>query len=119
MDRFDMRLALSAVPTEELLLGESHEECSETVRLRVIQCQQRQYERQGKLNSELTGSEVQKELNASELLAKEFMMIATRLQLSARACHRALRVARTLADMNADQGIENRHIMEALSYRQL
>jgi len=114
-----MRLTLSAVPTEELLLGESHEECSGTVRARVMKCQQRQYERQGKLNSELTGSEVQKELNASETLSKEFMVIATRLQLSARACHRALRVARTLADMNADLEIENRHIMEALSYRQL
>jgi len=119
LDRFDMRLALSAVPTEELLLGESNEECSDAVRHRVIQCQQRQYDRQGKLNSELTGSEVQKELNGSESLSKQFMEIATRLQLSARACHRALRVARTLADMNADQAIENRHIMEALSYRQL
>ncbi|NRP59317.1 YifB family Mg chelatase-like AAA ATPase [Marinobacterium sp. xm-d-564] len=119
LDRFDMRLALSAVPTEELLLGESHEECSDRVRKRVSQCQQRQYDRQGKLNSELTGSEVQKELNASETLSKEFMVIATRLQLSARACHRALRVARTLADMNADQAIANSHIMEALSYRQL
>lgn len=119
LDRFDMRLALCAVSTEELLLGESHEECSDAVRHRVIQCQQRQYDRQGKLNSELTGSEVQKELNGSESLSKQFMEIATRLQLSARACHRALRVARTLADMNADQAIENRHIMEALSYRQL
>lgn len=119
LDRFDMRLALSAVPTEELLLGESHEEDSDAVRSRVIQSQQRQYDRQGKLNSELTGSEVQKELNASESLSKEFMVIATRLQLSARACHRALRVARTLADMNADSAIENSHIMEALSYRQL
>ncbi len=119
LDRFDMRLALSAVPTEELLLGESNEECSSAVRSRVMQCQQRQYDRQGKLNSELTGSEVQKELNASESLSKEFMQIATRLQLSARACHRALRVARTLADMNADSAIENSHIMEALSYRQL
>ena len=119
LDRFDMRLALSAVSTEELLLGESHEESSGVVRTRVMQCQQRQYDRQGKLNSELTGSEVQKELNVSEPLSKQFMVIATRLQLSARACHRALRVARTLADMNADQAIENRHIMEALSYRQL
>ena len=45
--------------------------------------------------------------------------MATRLQLSARAVHRCLRVARTLADMEECAGIQQRHLHEALAYRSL
>ena len=118
LDRFDMRLALMAVPTEALLLGESQEESSECVRERVVDVHKRQRLRQGKLNSELSGAEVQKMFNDTTDLAEPFMGMAKRLQLSARACHRALRVARTIADIDSREQLALKDIMEALSYRQ-
>ena len=42
---------------------------------------------------------------------------ATKLSLSARGYHRVLKVARTIADLDGDQGISQRHIAEALHYR--
>ena len=44
---------------------------------------------------------------------------AERLRLSARGYHRVLRVARTLADLDAATAVARRHIAEALSYRRL
>ncbi|MEY3037803.1 MAG: magnesium chelatase family protein [Pseudomonadota bacterium] len=117
LDRFDMRLGLAAVPTGDLLLGESHEESSESVRARVAAAQNRQLGRQGKLNSALSAGELQQFLRENSHLSQPFMTMAERLQLSARACHRALRVAITLADLAGAERVEVSHLMEALSYR--
>lgn len=118
LDRFDMRLALVAVPTQELLVGESSMESSERVRDRVVAVHHRQLMRQGKLNSELSAAEVQMIFNDSAELTEPFMSMANKLQLSARACHRAIRVARTIADIDHRDSLTLKDVMEALSYRQ-
>lgn len=92
-------------------------ETSAQVRDRVLACQVLQLARQGCLNSELTPPQLQMfaVLNAqSEAFIEQAM---NRLGLSARAYHRILRLARTLADMGHSPAIELSHLAEAVGYR--
>ncbi|MEP7329085.1 MAG: YifB family Mg chelatase-like AAA ATPase [Betaproteobacteria bacterium] len=135
LDRIDIALEVPAVPADQLaaqtatvaadgarepssmdaaaMMGES----SLVVRGRVIAARNRQLLRQGKANARLTPKEVivQCAIDAagSTLLAQA----AARMALSARAYHRVLKVARTIADLADVPHIESRHIAEAVGYR--
>lgn len=118
LDRIDMHLRVDAVPVSELQKPrESHAESSQQVRERVAVARQRQLARGGKANHDLTASEVERycvlQPNDQQLLAKA----VERLGLSARAYHRVLKVARTLADLAGEEDISTMCVMEALSYR--
>lgn len=113
LDRIDMQLEVSAVKTDELLqqpLGET----SAVVRARVCRARTRQLERQGKLNAQLTGREIAPIIAEHEAWLAQVM---ERLNLSARALHRTLRVARTLADMTQADRVEQTHLLEAMGFR--
>ena len=94
-------------------------EKSSVIRGRVTESHQRQLERQGKTNSRLGVKEIEQHCaldNASETLLKQAI---NRLNLSARAYHRILKVARTIADLSGVKKINNQHIAEAIQYRRL
>ena len=93
-------------------------ESSVTVREKVARARQIQVTRQGKLNARLNNKEIdlfcQPDAAGSTLL-KQAM---TRLNLSARAYHRVLKVARSIADLdNNAPSIATRHVAEAIQYR--
>ncbi len=118
LDRIDLAIGVPAVPPESLALnepssrGQGHDttvaepgrehaghETSATIRSRVERARERQLARQKTVNARLQPADVARhcvpEAAAEELLAKAM----TRLALSARAYHRVLKVARTIADL--------------------
>lgn len=79
----------------------------------------RQIERQKKANTKLTAREIDKWCAADQAGQALLKQALTRLGLSARAYHRILKVARTIADLGSAANISAAHIGEAIQYRRL
>jgi magnesium chelatase family protein len=94
-------------------------ECSAVVRERVTHARDIQLQRNNTLNSQLTNEQIDRVcvLAGPDLLLLEQAM--ERLQLSARAYHRILKLARTIADLDRAEAIQTRHLTEAINYRKL
>lgn len=117
LDRFDLSLEIPLPPPGLLSQSVHTGENSQTVQQRVIVAQQRQYERQGKLNAHLGSSDIRQYCSLGEADALWLEQTLTRLGLSIRAWQRLLKVSRTLADMEGVEDIAKHHLQEALSYR--
>jgi magnesium chelatase family protein len=118
LDRIDIQIEVPA-PSEDELMRQIQGETTTTIRQRVEQAHQRQLARQGTTNARLTVKDIDKYCvpdNAGESLLKQAI---SRLNLSARAYHRVLKVARTIADLCESVGIGKLHIAEAVQYRKL
>ena len=92
-------------------------EDSATVRERVIDACDFQIQRQGHLNHSLSPKDLEKYVILDETSKQMLEMAQQRLNLSARAYHRILRVSRTIADLAQSEQIQSAHLTEALSYR--
>ena len=117
LDRIDIHIEVPAVPQEELLAQTRPGESSEAVRARVGAARERQLARQGKANAELGTKEVERHCptdRAGETLLKQAI---ARLALSARAYHRVLKLARTVADLAGVDAITASHVAEAIGFR--
>ena len=123
LDRIDLQIEVASQDTSTVLdlnseTGET-QETSELLQKKVIQARAVQIERQKKLNSCLNASELKKmcQLGSKE---KQFIVrICDQLSYSARAVHRILRVARTLADIESSQRVTKAHLAESIQYRKL
>ena len=69
------------------------------------------------VNADAEGELLEAITALTEAAAKLIAEIAARFRLSARAYHRVLRVARTIADLEASGPVETRHVAEAAGYR--
>ena len=118
LDRIDLHIKVNQVPIRELQ-NQRQEEDSRTVRLRVAENYQNQIQRQGKRNAELKGEEMHRHCKLQDTQQTFLAEALTRLNMSARAYDRTLRVARTIADMAGSKDIEIAHLSEALVYRSL
>jgi len=118
-DRIDIQIEVPAIDTRELLSQQPDTEDSAQVRARVTRAWQRQMQRQGCSNALLANSSLDRHTQLSrndrQLLAKAI----ERLGLSARAYHRILRVARSIADLEGSEHIQQAHLSEAIGYRRL
>lgn len=92
-------------------------ETSEVVKRRVIAAQERQLKRQGKLNKSLSGKEIEQYCPLSETESLFLSKAMQSMNLSMRAYHRTMRVARTIADLECLERVNQRHLAEALSFR--
>jgi magnesium chelatase family protein len=118
LDRIDIQIEVPAVPQEDLL-KQTNGESSAVIKNRVEAARQRQLARQGKPNAQLTVSEIDS-FCAPDLQSETLLRQAiTRLNLSARAYHRVLKVARTIADLEGSESIQISHIAEAIQYRRM
>jgi magnesium chelatase family protein len=116
LDRIDLHIEVAALPEADMT-GASSGEDSATIRVRVAAARALQIARQGKPNAQLGSKEIdlycQPDVAAMTLLKQAI----ARLNLSARAYHRILRVARSIADLTGDAKIGVGQIAEAVQYR--
>ena len=119
IDRIDMHVELMALPVEHLLGNLPETENSATVALRVAAARQAQIERQGKLNTRLTPPEVTRYCRLQRQSRVLLGTAISRLGLSARACHRVLKLARTCADLAGEPEIRRIDVAEAVQLRAL
>ena len=118
LDRIDLHIDVPRVPKKILLNRDNNpSEPSRQIRDRVVSARHLQTVRQGKSNADMNNRDLEEfcRLNARgrDLLDEAIM----RFRLSARAYHRILKVARTIADLETSQDISIKHLGEAISYR--
>ncbi len=123
LDRIDLHVEVTPVPFSELSATRKTED-SQTIRKRVIKAREIQAERfkdyDGLYANAHMGSQLLKKIckinQAGQTLLKTAM---ERLQLSARAYDRILKVSRTIADIEGSKDIKPEHLAEAINYRSL
>ncbi len=116
LDRIDLMLDVPAV-AEADLSARGDGESSATVRERVTVARAVQIERQGKPNARLSPDEVDRHARPDEAGAQLLKQAMVRLSLTARAYHRILKVARSIADLAGATQINSAHVAEAIHYR--
>lgn len=122
LDRIDIKVQVNPVRYQDLRQN-NKEEKSEIIRKRVERARDIQYNRYKKIgiytNSQLFGEQIEEfckiDKKCETLLKKAFV----NLKLSARGYSRILKVARTIADMENSEKIEENHLLEAIQYRNL
>lgn len=120
LDRIDLQLFVPRVERETLTAAATPTaESSEQVRARVVAARERQQRRQGKPNAALGPRELEQHCRPEPAAQALLEVAMTRLSLSARAYHRVLKVARSLADMEGTEVIGKPHVAEAVRYREL
>jgi magnesium chelatase family protein len=118
LDRIDIQIEVPALSESELT-KQADGESSSTVQARVEIAYQRQLARQGKPNSQLTTKEIDRLCKPDEAGENLLKQAISRLSLSARAYHRILKLARTIADLAGKDNISSAYIGEAIQYRRL
>lgn len=118
LDRIDLQIEVPAVPQLDLIKAKPGE-TSEAIRARVDTAYQRQLARQKKPNAKLEVKEIDALCAPNEAGETLLKSAIQKMGLSARAYHRVLKVARTIADLANEEHIEAAHIAEAIQYRRM
>lgn len=119
LDRLDMHVEVLRVPGEILRASSAGVETSASVAARVAHVRQLQTKRQGCTNARLNSGEIERFCRPTAAARKLLERASTQLGFSARAYHRVLKVARTIADLANAEQIDTSQISEAMSLRKL
>ena len=118
LDRIDIQIEVPAVPQNDLL-GKTSGETSLSIQTRVEAARLRQLERQQKSNAQLSVTEIEAYCTPDAQGIDLLKHAISRLNFSARAYHRVLKVARSIADLEGSATVTRQHIAEAVQYRRL
>lgn len=121
-DRIDMWIEVPLVPHKKLSDEKEKGERSESIRARVEKAREKQRVRfansaKTALNSEMGPKEIEKYVPLTEESKNILNTSAEKLNLSARAYHKVIKLARTVADLEGSENVTTPHILEALQYR--
>ncbi len=120
LDRIDLHVEVPSLPLE-MLHGEAMPgaESSHVVARRVASARHRQARRGGQANSQLDNRQIRRHCQLEAQSQQLLENAISKLGLSARAYHRILKVARTIADLAGEEHIGHAHLTEAIGYRRL
>jgi magnesium chelatase family protein len=123
LDRIDIHLEVPAVPYRDLAFTPV-EESSAAIRARVERAREVQRRRFGDrpglhANARMAARDVRRHCQLTAPVEALLREAVTRLGLSARAYHRTLKIARTIADLGGSEALAPNHISEAIQYRSL
>lgn len=124
LDRIDIHIEVTPVSFDELTAQDRKGDPSSTIRARVEKAriiQQERYNSSASIysNASLPSNKVKEVCQISQAGAKLLKAAMQKLNLSARAYDRILKVSRTVADLAASPDIKTEHIAEAIHYRSL
>lgn len=118
LDRIDLQVGVPAVSPQALQSLPDGESSAE-VKKRVVAARERQLQRQGVCNSQLSGKQLERICTLNTNQQQWFLQALEKLHISARGYHRILSVARTIADLAQSEPIEQSHLAEAIGFRSL
>src|SRR3989339_2104397 len=120
LDRIDMHVSVPAIPPGKLT-GEHQSEPSATIQRRVQKARDAQLRRFKGLkiasNAEMNNKQLKQFCNLDDQSILLLKQAISKLNLSARAFHRGIKIARTIADLEGSTQIKSNHVAEALQYR--
>jgi len=121
LDRIDLQVEVPRLTAEELINIKQDAEPSFKIKERVIKARKIQIERYKNenilTNSELTSKLIKKYCKLDEKSTEILKIASIKYQLSGRRYDRILKLARTIADLEYSENIQQTHIMQALQYR--
>jgi magnesium chelatase family protein len=117
LDRIDIHVEVPAVPYQELR-GKGGNESSSEIRARVERVRALQHAR-GYYNARMPVRMIRQQCALDSSGERTLEMAVRRMGLSARAHDRILKVARTIADLDASEAVSAKHVAEAVQYRSL
>jgi magnesium chelatase family protein len=118
LDRIDIQIEVPALPQEDMM-NPGQSEPSNIIQARVDLARRRQLSRQGTPNSELGVQEIETYCGLEEDSKRLLERAMSHLHISARAFHRILKLARSIADISGSKAILKNHVAEAIQYRRL
>ncbi|MAZ39094.1 MAG: ATP-dependent protease [Legionellales bacterium] len=118
LDRIDIHIEVNSIQQAQWF-SKSNNESSADIKARVLEANQRQLSRQGKMNFALSTQEVRHFCQLNQETEKMLAMAGAKYKLSMRAMHRILKVTRTIADLIGADIIEMTHLAQALNLRQV
>ena len=118
LDRIDLQVEVPALSIDNLQQA-ADGEYSNIIRARVVQARERQMSRQGMPNAWLGSAQIDEHAMLAEKAVALLKQAMQKLNLSARAYHRIIKVARSIADLANSEVIQAGHMAEAIQYRRL
>ncbi len=120
LDRIDLFSSVSEIKHDKLLTQGVDQLADEAVKDRIKSAriiQFKRYAKKTKLNSDMTNADIKRYAKLDDPAIQLLNTAAAKLNISARAYMRAVKVARTIADLEASESVTEAHISEALAYR--
>jgi magnesium chelatase family protein len=122
IDRIDLWVEVPRISHQTLSKKERAESTKEIAKRveNARKIQENRFKKHGRpinTNSEMTARDISNIINLSESVTKILNMSSEKLGLSGRAYHRVIKLARTIADLDSKEEIEERHVLEAMQYR--